>query len=301
MNNKNIGRWFYHGREVFSNDGGKTFIINSRGDYVQPGINRSLKRADRVVKDAYKSEGEWHFIGSDKKVQRFTNSSQQKKQTISQNSPSISKSKKSNFIPKESNQNSNGTASPTVTVTAPRIKKQTTSQKSSQNSRVNSTQKPKVNTQTSQKKETPKIQVTAQKPNAGETVKNNITPKLHYTRNYKQRVSELGLNDRDAVKAIQRQLGVYDDGIWGDNTERAYQALRGNMNSENYNNTVFDTNADLTNAPTVAKVPNTLNFLNPGVFQNIINRPLSQLAFAKNGAKLVSKNPIKRFKSFKKC
>jgi hypothetical protein len=34
MNNKNIGRWFYHGREVFSNDGGKTFIINSRGDYV---------------------------------------------------------------------------------------------------------------------------------------------------------------------------------------------------------------------------------------------------------------------------
>lgn len=42
---------------------------------------------------------------------------------------------------------------------------------------------------------------------------------------YKNSLAAEGLADRDAVKAFQEKLGVVADGIWGKNTEAAYQAM----------------------------------------------------------------------------
>lgn len=42
---------------------------------------------------------------------------------------------------------------------------------------------------------------------------------------YKNSLATEGLADRDAVKAFQEKLGVVADGIWGKNTEAAYQAM----------------------------------------------------------------------------
>lgn len=63
-------RYFYNGREVFSNDGGKTFQING-GQYVQPG-NKNLVKADKVGRNAYKVGNDWFRMGTGKKVV-FTN------------------------------------------------------------------------------------------------------------------------------------------------------------------------------------------------------------------------------------
>lgn len=59
-------RYFYNGKEVFSNDGGKTFQIN--GGYVQQGMNNNLVKADKVGRNVYKVGNDWFRIGTGKKV-----------------------------------------------------------------------------------------------------------------------------------------------------------------------------------------------------------------------------------------
>lgn len=153
------------------------------------------------------------------------------------------------------------------------------------------------------------------------TSKNTVqTPKIHYTRAYKQRVADLGLKDSEAVKAMQRQLGVKDDGIWGNKTEAAYQALQGNINGIDFTNSdllkpvskpnynistvgTIDERGNITlNNPNTKSIYKYNNFLNLNTlpkFQDSINKPLSQYTFAKKGTKLVSRNPIERFQKGK--
>ena len=59
-----LGRWFYNGKEVFSDDGGKTFKLNESGRLTgAPGAVKNLVRADKVGKGAYKVGNSWYKIG----------------------------------------------------------------------------------------------------------------------------------------------------------------------------------------------------------------------------------------------
>lgn len=149
--------------------------------------------------------------------------------------------------------------------------------------------------------------------------KNTVqTPKIHYTRAYKQRVADLGLKNVEAVKAMQRQLGVKDDGIWGNKTEAAYQALQGNINGTDFTNSdllkpiskpnynistvgTIDERGNITlnnpNAKPISRYNNFLNLNTLPKLQDNINIPLSKFTFAKKGSKLISRNPIERFKN----
>lgn len=117
---------------------------------------------------------------------------------------------------------------------------------------------------------------------------------------YKNIVSQLGLTNRDAVKKFQMEklglTGDTADGIWGRNTQAAY---------DNYINNKVNT----TNAAQI--MPSVMNFANPSVNipNNILvgsNNAANTKAFTdrlynntkifKNGG-LVSNNSIKRFKS----
>lgn len=142
---------------------------------------------------------------------------------------------------------------------------------------------------------------------------NNTINKPLYTRAYRQRVADLGLKDVDAVKAIQRQLGVNDDGIWGDITEKAYMSkVQGDrfsnpdvlkpISKPSYNIPTVETvdergNITLNNPNIIPKYNNFLNLNTLPKFQDSINKPLSQLTFAKKGSKLISRNPIERFRN----
>lgn len=116
---------------------------------------------------------------------------------------------------------------------------------------------------------------------------------------YKNVASQLGLADRDAVRRFQTEklglTGSAADGIWGRNTQKAY---------DNYINNKVNT----TNAAQI--MPSVMNFANPSVNipNNILvgsNNAANTKAFTdrlynntkifKNGG-LVSNNPIKRFK-----
>lgn len=81
------GRWFYNGKEVFSNDGGKTYIIDEKGNYVQPNMNKALVEADKVGRNAYKVGNTWYRIGSNKKLVFTNNSKTQRSQNINQQTP----------------------------------------------------------------------------------------------------------------------------------------------------------------------------------------------------------------------
>ena len=117
---------------------------------------------------------------------------------------------------------------------------------------------------------------------------------------YNNIVSQLGLTDRDAVRKFQIEklglTGTAADGIWGRNTQAAY---------DNYINNKVNT----TNAAQI--MPSVINFANPSV--NIPNnisvesgnaantkaftdRLYNNTKIFKNGG-LISNNPIKRFKS----
>lgn len=141
---------------------------------------------------------------------------------------------------------------------------------------------------------------------------------------YKDIVSQLGLADKEAVRKFQMEklglTGTAADGIWGRNTQKAYDNYINNASNEAVNwvnNTVNNyttgiknvNNTSTTNAAQI--MPTVVNFANPSVNipNNILvgsNNAANTKAFTdrlynntkifKNGG-LVSNNPIKRFKS----
>lgn len=120
---------------------------------------------------------------------------------------------------------------------------------------------------------------------------------------YNNIVSKLGLTNRDAVRKFQMEklglIGDAADGIWGRDTQKAY---------DNY----INNKANTTNAAQI--MPSVINFANPSVnipntikvgsgnaantkaFTDRLYNSIKVTPTFKNGG-LISNNPIKRFKS----
>ena len=78
-----IGRWFYNGKEVFSDDGGRTFKLNSSGTLVgSPNAIKNLVKADKVGRTGYKVGNTWYQIGTGKKATSFVTHSTAKPSAI---------------------------------------------------------------------------------------------------------------------------------------------------------------------------------------------------------------------------
>lgn len=89
-----------------------------------------------------------------------------------------------------------------------------------------------------QNSEKPKVSGKPQDYNGTQNSNNNI----YYTNNtYKRVANSLGLNSKEEVKAFQRKLGVKDDGVWGINTQKAYQ----NSKQKTINNSNFQVNKNI--------------------------------------------------------
>ena len=277
QNGKNIGRWFYHGQEVFSNDGGKTFIIDDKGNYVQPGVNKSLVRADRVISNAYKSGNNWFHIGTGQKVTRFKNTTPSNNQQKSIATPNEQQRK----ITVSPNSQKNQTSQKTT----PKVSQSNTTV-------VNSQQKRNVPSTLGQPKSS-RSNILVRKPNNG--------------------FSQAWNNARNQGLA---------EFIWNGGRYNTRKAGETDEQYNTYLNSFRKPVEDRTNLYDVITVPDTsamqnynvsnnqelLNTLSSSVpkyrleqplpsLQTIISKPLSQLTFAKKGTKLISRNPIERFKN----
>lgn len=165
------------------------------------------------------------------------------------------------------------------------------------------------------------------------TVITTSTPTYYVTRKYRGKIPVSGLNSRDAVKAYQRdvlKMGNASDGIWGDNTQKAYLAYL-NRNGQGFKPGVDDNNTTTallnTSTTTVPVTDKDIAQINPeytltysqtpqfnvvgqsgttysneqarDLFENItLRKPTykySTILF-KQGGNLLSKNPVKRFK-----
>ena len=138
---------------------------------------------------------------------------------------------------------------------------------------------------------------------------NKLIKQPYFQNQFASRANEIGANK---IKEWQNKLGVKVDGVWGQNTENAYQNYlntQNNFNNINFkspeivkptsNMTYINTNAAANNADYSKQTSGTLkpNAELPAgysvAYNFVKNNPN---LFLKKGGQLVSKNPINRFK-----
>lgn len=123
---------------------------------------------------------------------------------------------------------------------------------------------------------------------------------------FKNTLNNLGITDRNGVRKMQEQLrnagyNISVDGIWGNNTQSAYEDL---MKQAAYkpNDTIEESLPESILTKHTTPNFNWRNVTAPLAEKNISRLlPLTtsqstDINYAKNGAKLVFKNPIQRFK-----
>lgn len=121
-------------------------------------------------------------------------------------------------------------------------------------------------------------------------------PKYWWIKGFRNRVQGLGLKSRDDVKAIQKKLGVNDDGVWGKDTEEAF------INKFKF---IPDTSEEIIPMAQIQPVnidnnvaPNLTNtqYIPNFNWREALNLRYQNPFFAKQGGQLPPRNIIERFR-----
>ena len=136
------------------------------------------------------------------------------------------------------------------------------------------------------------------KPTSEKIINDSVTnPKYWWIKGFRNRVQGLGLKSRDDVKAIQKKLGVNDDGVWGKDTEEAF------INKFKF---IPDTSEEIIPMAQIQPVnidsnvaPNLINtqYIPNFNWREALNLHYQNPFSAKQGGQFPSRNPVERFKN----